>query len=241
MTASPTVSVRGEATVFAEPELATLSISVQAQDSDRQGALDLLSRRAQAVSEMVARFSVGIESSETARLHVYPDLDHKKTEKVRRYLGGTSTTVVLHDFAVLSELLVAAGEIELVSLSGPSWSLRRNSDVYRRARLAAAADALVRARDYAAAFGAELVGLVEIADVGMSQSQAMPRGAFGRQAQAAVRSAAQEPSFDLEPARQEVTGQVEARFLLTQPELADVVPAESELADVVPPELDRSS
>jgi uncharacterized protein len=226
MTTSPTVSVRGEATIVAEPELATLTISVDAQGGDRQTAMDLLSRRAKAVSDLIARLTAGIERSETSRLHVYPELDSKKTEKVRRYIGRTSTSLVVHDFAVLSDLIVGAGAIDLVSVDGPWWRLRPDSDVYRRARLAAAADALTRARDYAAAFGAELVGLVEIADEGMSQQHGQPE-AMARFAMASNASMqADGQSFDLEPGRQQVTGQVEARFLLTQPDLSTGVPAE---------------
>jgi uncharacterized protein YggE len=228
MTSSPTVSVRGQATIMAEPELATLVITIEAQGSDRQTAMDLLSRRAASVAELVARFTDGIERSETSRLHVYPELHGKKTEKVRRYVGRTTTSVVVHDFAVLSDLVVGAGDIDLVSLDGPWWQLRADSDVYRRARLAAAADALARARDYAAAFGAELVGLVEVADQGMSHSENAPVRMAGFSAQAMSRSAmAEDASFDLEPGQQEVMGQVEARFLLTQPDLSTVVPTET--------------
>ncbi len=219
MTTSPTVSVRGEATILAEPELAVLSISVDAQGADRQSTMDLLSRRAQAVTDLVSHFRPGIERAETARLHVYPVLDGKKTEKIRRYVGRTSMSLVVHDFAVLSDLVVGAGGIDLVSVDGPWWRLRPTSDVYRQARLAAAADALNRARDYAAAFGAELVGLVEIADQGMSHSDdgRQTMVGFSPMARGGV---AEEPSFDLEPAQQQVVGQVEARFLLSQPALA---------------------
>jgi uncharacterized protein YggE len=221
MTTSPTVSVRGEATLMAEPDLAALTITIEAQGSDRQTTLDLLSRRAKAVADLVARFASGIERSETSRLHVYPELDGKKTEKVRRYIGRTSTSLVVHDFAVLSDLVVGAGGIDLVSVDGPWWQLRADSDVYRQARLAAAADALARARDYATAFGAELIGLVEIADQGMSHAEDRPtrRGGF-RASFLASGGMAEEPSFDLEPGQQQVVGQVEARFLLTQPDLS---------------------
>ncbi len=225
MTNSPTVSVSGQATIKAEPELATLTISIEAQGNDRQSTVDLLSRRANSVTDLVTRYAAGIERAETSRLHVYPELDRKKTEKVRRYIGHTTTSLVIHDFAVLSDLVVGAGEIELVSVDGPWWQLRADSDVYRQARLAAAADALARARDYAAAFGAELVGLVEIADQGMSHSDQRPaRSARFAQLASSGGAMSQEASFDLAPGQQEVTGQVEARFVLTQPDLATVVP-----------------
>lgn len=221
-TALPTVSVSGEAVILAEPELATVTITVAAHGSDRQTAVDLLSRRAQAVTDLVTRLSAGIERTETSRVQIYPELEGKKAEKVRRYVGRTSTTLVVHDFAVLSDLVVGAGQIDLASVDGPWWQLRLDSPVYRQARLAAAADALTRARDYAAAFGAELVGLVEIADQGMSHSgdvqrQGVPLSYSPMAARAAMPESA---SFDLEPGQQQVTGHVEARFLLSQPDLS---------------------
>ncbi len=103
--------------------------------------------------------------------------------------------------------------------------MRSNSEVYRRARLAAAADALTRARDYAEAFGAQLTGLLEVADHGMSpQHEGRSRG--GRFAMLASSSAASPaPEFTLEPVMQEIVGSVEApRFTISPPDLATVVP-----------------
>lgn len=187
--------------------------------------MDLLTRRARGVSDLAERFADGVERSETSRLHVFPELDRKKTEKVRRYVGRVSTTLTLHDFAMLSDLMVAASAIELASVDGPWWQLRRTSPVYRRARLAAAADALTRARDYAQAYGAQVLSLVEIADEGMTSEQPpRPMALSSRwEAQAQFDGDVSGDAFDLQPARQQVFGRVEARFSLTQPDLANAV------------------
>ena len=50
------------------------------------------------------------------------------------------------------------------------WALRPDSPVYRDARLAAARDAMVRAREYAEAFGGSIAGLIEAADAGLMTS-----------------------------------------------------------------------
>jgi len=215
----PTVSVRGEAILEVLPELAVLTISVEAQGNDRRTTMDMLSQRARAVGEVVTRFEVGIERFETSRLLVYPELDHKRTERVRRYVGRNSTSISVHDFGVLSELLIAAGSIELASIDGPWWRLRPTSDVYRKARLAAADDAMNRARDYAGAFGAEIVGLVAIADQGLSRLQA-PQRSGGLTMAMSAREGSAGPEFALEPGHQEVTGHVEATFTMTEPDLS---------------------
>jgi uncharacterized protein len=218
MTGSPVVAVRGEAIIEAQPELAVLTITIEAHGHDRRSAMDLLTQRARAVADVVERFSIGIERSETSRLHVYPELDNRRTEKVRRYVGRSSTSLTVHDFGVLSDLLVVVSSIDLISIDGPWWRLRPTSDVYRRARLAAAEDAKTRARDYADAFGATIVGLIEVADLGMSEQHVQPQRSARFAAMAAAREGASGADFAIEPAHQEVVGQVEARFLLTQPE-----------------------
>jgi uncharacterized protein YggE len=218
MTTVPIVSVRGEVTIEADPELAVVSIGVVARGPDYRQTLDLLSQRSRAVVDIVARYTIGIEKSETTGLHVYPELTDSKTERVRRYAGQATTSVTVNDFAVLSELIVATRDVELVQINGPWWQLRPNSEVYRTARLAAAKDAVVRAREYAEAFGVQLTGLLEIADQGMSGSHPIMAKGIGLSfAGAEVHDGA---SLDLQPARQQVTGQVEARFTITQPDLA---------------------
>lgn len=210
-----------------EPELATVHIRVEAQAAEQQAAIDLLTQRARAVTDLVSRYADGIERSVGSGLHVYPALHSKKTEKVRHYEGSVLTTVIVHDFDVLSNLLVAASAIDLASVDGPHWGLRPTSPAYREARIAAAADALSRARDYAAAYGAEVVSLVEIADEGMSHDQPPPRPFRAGRVRAMALSADSggEDAFDLAPGRQQVSRRIDARFLITPPDLANDVPA----------------
>ncbi|MGH3472969.1 MAG: SIMPL domain-containing protein, partial [Nocardioidaceae bacterium] len=193
---------------------AGITVSVGAHGNDYRSTLELLSRRANAVAQQLASFESGIERTETARLNVYPEFDQKKTEKVRHYIGYTTTSVSVHDFSVLSDLVVSTSSIDLVTINGPWWRLRTDSDVYRRARLAAADDALRRARDYAAAFGARITGLIEIADEGMAQQDRRPMN----MAMAGATRADEGLSFDFQPQVQRVGGGVEARFTLSEPE-----------------------
>jgi len=115
-------------------------------------------------------------------------------------------------------------ELELVTVAGPWWSLRPDSPVYREARVAAARDATRRAQEYAAAFGGRLGELIEAADAGLLTSHGGQRApAPGRArmfaaAQMAGGPVNETPSLDLEPVRQSVTAQVDARFAMVPPE-----------------------
>jgi uncharacterized protein YggE len=109
--------------------------------------------------------------------------------------------------------VVALGRLDDVEVSGPFWRLRPDSPAAEQARLAAVRDAVTRARQYAAAFGAHLTALLEVSDTG-------PGGGGIRVAGAMVPMATfdTDPHFDLVPARQEVHGTVEVRFTMSEPD-----------------------
>ena len=81
-------------------------------------------------------------------------------------------------FAALSDILVALTGIDQCTVDGPEWSFRADNPIFRRARLAAVDDARTRAEDYAAAFGAHLTSLIEIADVDDGGYSAEPPSAL---------------------------------------------------------------
>ncbi len=167
MTQQPVISVRGEARMEAEPEIAVISVTVQARDRDRRAVLDRLASRNAQVLDLIKGYGGAVEKRERGPASVYPDIKHKeRAERVLGYVGQASARVVIRDFTVLGELMARLADAELVTVTGPWWSLRPDSPVYRQARIAAARDATRRAGEYAEAFGGRLGGLIEAADTG---------------------------------------------------------------------------
>ena len=221
MAQQPVISVRGEAHMEAEPEIATLSVTVQARDPDRRSVLDRLATRNSQVLDLIKGYGEAVEKLESGAASVYPDIKYKeRTERGRGYLGQASAQVVIRDFTVLGELMARLADGELVTVAGPWWSLRPDSPVYRQARIAAARDATRRAREYAEAFGGELGGLIEAADTGLLTGHAQQGVSFHAMAAGGVAraSAAEPPEMDFEPVKQTVTAQVDARFGMLLPE-----------------------
>lgn len=217
---APLISVRGEAVLEAEPEVARLSVHVQSQESDRRAALDRLTERNQRCLDLVRSYGDAVEKVETGGLAITPLLKYKRREgDVRAYRGTVWIKIAVVDFAVLGELVTRLGDLERTFVSGPEWELRRDSEVYERAARQAAHEAVTRARGYAEALGARLTGLVELSDEGLSRTPDAPvalAAAYGR----APGGAAEEPEpIDLEPETQIVRATVEARFTATQPDL----------------------
>lgn len=225
----PVVAVRGEAALEVEPEIATLRVSVVARDRERDKAVTALERRADALSSLLAGYGETVERVETAHVHVTPQFkDDRPNEKIVGYVASMSSTVVVRDFSVLGDMVSDLSALELLEVGGPWWALRPDSDVYRQARVAAAHDAVRRAGEYAAALGATLNGLVELADTGLLSDHVVPPPPAPA-AMAAGRSRGADPmpppSIDFSPARQRVRAAVEARFTMTAPDLSTAPPA----------------
>jgi uncharacterized protein len=214
------VSVRGEANLEAEPELCEFTILVGAKDKDRITTLERLTQRNSQALDLVKSYGDAVEKVETSGFTVHPEQQKsRRDEKVRTYVGAVRIRVVVKDFTVLGELISRVADDDMRSVDGPFWSLRRDSDVYRRARTLAVSEAVTRAHEYTGALGSRVTGLVELSDTGLSTQGAQPRmmrmAAFGAAADSGYQAGP--PPLDLEPVRQTVYASVEARFTASQP------------------------
>lgn len=221
MTEQPVISVRGEARLEVEPEIASLGVGAEARDRDRRTVLDRLTARNAQLLDLIKEYGDAVEKLESAPARVYPDLKYKdKTERVRGYRGQVNLHVVLRDFTVLGELVTRLADSDLVTVAGPWWSLRPDSPVRRQARIAAAQDATRRAGEYAEAFGGQLGGLIEAADTGLLTDSDRPPVMAATRGMVAPGGAVGggPPALDFEPVQQTVTARVEARFRMIPPD-----------------------
>lgn len=221
------ISVRGEASLTVEPELADLTVVVGAQAKDRREAFERLVKRNDEVLELLRSYGDSVEKVESSGVAVHPEVRRGgRDERIRSYRGAVRVEAAIADFAVLGEIVARIADLEAAHLEGPRWRLRRDSPVYRKARTRAVGEALNRAQDYAEALGSRITGLIELADTGLMQSQvqrpihatATARSAAPAPGAAFAGAAADgPPALDLEPVSQEVRASVEARFAATQP------------------------
>ncbi|MFD3544930.1 SIMPL domain-containing protein [Streptomyces sp. NPDC058655] len=218
----PRVAVRGEAHLEVDPEIARIGITVSARGTDRRSALDDLTRRNNAVLDLVKSYGDPVEKLETGAFSISPELTrHGRGERVRAYHGRVHITAELSDFTTLGELTSRLADLELTQVDGPWWSLRPTSPAHGEARRQAVLEAVQRAREYAEALGARLSALVELADLGAENGlpfQAPPGAGMRTMAFGATEDAGA-PPLDLEPQRQTVYAQVNARFTMTPPQL----------------------
>ena len=222
MPAEPVISVRGQATLEVEPEIAVVWVVVMARDADRRKAVDLLAGRSGRIGDMIKGYGEAIEKLESQPVSVQPVFKEGRIrEKVFGYLARAGFTVTVRDFAVLGDLVAGLAGADMVTVTGPNWGLRPDSPVYRAARLAAAKDATRRAGEYAEAFGGRISGLVEAADSGLMGDTGHPRLMAASRALSTTAADGATPEFDFEPATQTVSAQVDARYTMTAPHFGD--------------------
>jgi uncharacterized protein YggE len=208
----PTIVVRGEVIREVPPELAVFNVSVTARGKNKDAVLARLTEQSAVLRAELDGYGEAIERRETGGVQVYPDL------KKSGYVGNLDTTVTVVDFGALGEMLPRLAGMELVSIFGPWWQLRRGSQAGAEVRRAAIADALDRAREYASAVGARIDKLVEISDEIAGAGGIVPIAARGMAFDAGRESA---PALELDPQRQTVQASVLVRVTITEPDLTD--------------------
>ncbi|WP_030197970.1 SIMPL domain-containing protein [Streptomyces sp. NRRL S-87] len=221
---APRVAVRGEATLEVDPEIARIGITVSARGTDRRTALDDLTRRNATVLDLIKSYGDAVEKLETGAFSITPELTrHGRGERIRAYHGRVHISAELSDFTALGELTTRLADQDLTRVDGPWWALRPDSPAHGEARRQAVLEAVQRAREYAAALGARLASLVELADLGAEAAPApYPMAAPGGAVRAMAFGGAEPdlpPALDLEPQRQTVYAAVNARFTMTPPAL----------------------
>ncbi|MFH8498101.1 SIMPL domain-containing protein [Streptomyces coeruleorubidus] len=220
---APRIAVRGEARLEVDPEIARIGITVAARGRDRRSALDDLTHRNAGVLDLVKSYGDAVERLETGAFSITPELTkHGRGERVRTYHGTVHVTAELTDFTALGELTTRLADLELTRVDGPWWALRPDSPAHREARKKAVREAVQRAREYAEALGTTLSALVELADIGAENAPPPYPQAPGRARSAAFGAAAENAPaapLDLEPQRQRVHAQINARFTMVPPRL----------------------
>ena len=214
---TPVVTVRGEAQLEGPPDLATFTVSAERAGDTEDGVRRALATASGQVRELLQGHATAVDRASTSGLHVAPVFGRRAQTKIQGYRGSFSTEVVVQEFEALSALVYALAAVPDCRLDGPSWSLRRENPLFREVRLAAIAEARRRADDYAAAFGSTVLDLLEISDLegGFSGARAAMKGSYAME-----RAGDEQPEFELEPAAQNVYGQVTVRFTITTPDLS---------------------
>ncbi len=166
---TPTITVTGEATVQATPDMATISLGVTTQGST--GA-EAMAANTEALTKVIARLKgAGIEDKDlqTQNLSLNPvwsssGLSSSDAQTITGYSAANILLVRVRDLAGLGGVLDAAVGDGANTLNGLSFDLTQPRPAQDEARKAATLDARARAELLAAAAGVKLGRVLSISE-----------------------------------------------------------------------------
>jgi predicted secreted protein len=191
------------AAVVAEAETLHARVSEQATGHRRQGAATWWSAQDVTVGPVAPPVRWDADGTSSA-----PDPDLPA-----RFRARSVVVVRFSDFAALSAWVSELARVDGVSVDALEWSLGHDSraEAERAARVAAVADAVTRAGDYAGALGLSQPVLVAVFEPGLRPGASGGAATFGL-ARAAMSPAGGGGGFDLAPADIEVHAEISADF-----------------------------
>lgn len=189
ITPSPAViSVSGEGTVTAAPDMATVSVGVTTQARDAAEAMAANNRAMAAMFSVLGDFGIAEPDRQSSSFNVYPRYDRpadgRNTTEITSYVVTNQLTVRQRDLGRLGELLsavVASGSNQLSSLSFGNID---EAGLVDEARARAVANARHKASLYAAAAGGQLGRVVSISEGSTSRPAPMMRAGVAMQMEA---------------------------------------------------------
>lgn len=208
--AIPTVTVRGYATIRAEPDDALLEVTLSALEDAPGPALSNVSARSDRLVALLDELGVAKADRSTTGVTVYEAFDYVKGERRSRgYQASAGVSVRVTDPDVLGRLIAQATEMLAAKLDGPHWHIKADNPVWLEAARQAAADGRRKAEAYADGVGAKLGRLIQLVEPGSERARPM-------RASGAALAAAPPPedSMPIESGEHEVAASIVVTFAL---------------------------
>jgi uncharacterized protein len=204
---APVVSVIGEAVLRAEPDEAVVLVTLSALADTPGPALDDVAHRSGSLVALLDELSILPADRSTTGVTVQEDFDH--THEGRRSLGHRAASTIavrLTDVELIGQLVTRVTTELDARVDGPRWQIAAQNPIRLEAARQAAADGRRKAQAYAEGVGAQLGGLVGLAEP--EAARMIRRRSSGWTAAAAAHD------MPVEPGEQEVTATIEVTFAL---------------------------
>lgn len=164
-----TLTVTGQGSASAVPDMATMSMGVSHEAANPQNAMEWVARDINAVFSRLRDAGIEERDLQTSQISLYPvwsrpDRDGNST--VSGFSASVNMRVVLRDLDRLGDILVEVLEAGGNRFNGMTLGIQDTETLEAAARVAAIADARMKAADYAEAAGVTLRGIVSISENG---------------------------------------------------------------------------
>lgn len=166
--AEATITVTGEASIAATPDMATVSLGVTTEGATAAEAMAANSKALAAVIDRLQGAGIAETDLQTANLSLNPNwtgYDSGAAPQIANYMAMNMLNVRVRDLANLGSVLDASIADGANTLNGITFELAAPRPVQDEARRAAMGDATAKATLYAEAAGVTLGKIASIAEV----------------------------------------------------------------------------
>jgi uncharacterized protein len=171
VTATNTITVSGMGEVFAVPDLAMFSVTVQEEAKEVKPAQEKATEKNNAIVAYLKQQGVDEKDIQTADYSVYPQYDYKQascregycppsTQTLRGYQVSQTLTIKVRDTEKAGELLSGVGTRGATSVSGLSFTIDDEDALKAEARQKAIEEAREKAEELADQLGVSIVRVV---------------------------------------------------------------------------------
>lgn len=169
------ITVTGEGSVFAVPDMATVTMGASAEAETAKSAMEQTSATTAAILEQLTASGVAARDIQTSDLTLMPVWSNRGAPDTRPTIDGyqasNRVTVRVRDLAALGTLLDAVLSDGANQLGGLQFTVADPAPLLNEARIKAVADAQAKAQLFATAAGVELGALLSLSEAGSQ----MPR------------------------------------------------------------------
>jgi uncharacterized protein len=199
------ITVTGHGTVDVVPDIADLSMGVQATAPTGEEVMTTVEQKSQQLVNALKGAGVDEKDIQTSGLSLYPNYS-RNGNNITGYTASVDVSVRARDIDRVGELLDAVQGMvgEGLTIGGISFSYEDPEAVLEQARVAAIENARTRAQQYAGAADAEVGEVLKIVET----SSAAPPVPYEMQAMGADRAVA------IEPGSQELSADVSVVFAM---------------------------
>jgi len=166
-TITRTISVSGTGVVKIDPDTASISLGVIANDESLEVAQETVSTGLVAITQSLTDAGIAAEDIQTTSYNVYPVPEYDRDGNyvgVERYEVSAGLTVIVRDIDSVGTVLDAAVDAGANNVWGISFYVEDPSTAASQARQAAVEDARGKADELATAGGMVVVNIVSITE-----------------------------------------------------------------------------
>lgn len=171
------ISVSGEAEIFAVPDIATISFSIEVERGSVEEAQEEATKRVNSVIAFLEDQDVDEKDIKTTNYNAYPRYQYPEIQCIRfpcptgertlaGYVVNQTVSVKVRDTDAIGTILGGIGEREVSNINGPYFDIDNREELELQAKKEAIENAKEKAEELADSLGVRLGGIVSFNEGG---------------------------------------------------------------------------